>query len=502
MFFKRIAQCFTVQQLLKSSPLLVAIGFVAATGLAWIGNVAMNRDTNRVSLLRTQRMLNERQFNDLLQISRGESVDTDWTRQAINISMAALMNGGNSELGMIRPVTNAQVRGLLDQQQELFANGISLADEMAAAVQNGGDVAALLAEAKANVVRGRQLNADAINTLHAEQQADSRTQFIWSISTGFALLTISSLVMWAICRVVMSQFIGQVHQLKQISTENSRQLCSDAKSTALLAAENTTQSSAAAKQVKSSAEAVASAIELFESSIKEIMQNTSLVAATAREAVDVVGETTDTVTRLKCSSAQIDSVIRAISKIAEQTNLLALNATIEAARAGEAGKGFAVVAKEVKELAEETARASDEIIRQVEAIRDDANKANDGISQVRTVIDQICEGQDTVACAVNEQVAMTTEISKNINEVTTSIISITDGITVAANITDDVIKHLEKAVSTGHQINVLTDSFVERLTRSIDRDWIPDAPSVAVPTATSGKYRVPAPVEHVFSQSP
>jgi methyl-accepting chemotaxis protein len=130
-----------------------------------------------------------------------------------------------------------------------------------------------------------------------------------------------------------------------------------------------------------------------------------------------VAETTNaTVGKLGDSSIEIGNVIKVITSIAEQTNLLALNATIEAARAGEAGKGFAVVANEVKDLARETAKATEDIGRRVEAIQADTREAVDAIAEISSVIARINDYQTTIASAVEEQTATTNEMSRNVAE--------------------------------------------------------------------------------------
>jgi methyl-accepting chemotaxis protein len=117
------------------------------------------------------------------------------------------------------------------------------------------------------------------------------------------------------------------------------------------------------------------------------------------------------------SSAEIGEVIKVITSIAQQTNLLALNATIEAARAGEAGKGFAVVANEVKELAKETAKATEDIGRKIEAIQQDTSGAVSAIAKIGRVISRINEIQTTIAGAVEEQSATTAEMNRTVTEV-------------------------------------------------------------------------------------
>jgi methyl-accepting chemotaxis protein len=173
---------------------------------------------------------------------------------------------------------------------------------------------------------------------------------------------------------------------------------------------------ASAGTVASSVDTVATGSSQMESAIREIAHNATQAARVAGQAVDVAEATTKTVGKLGDSSQEIATVIKLINGIAEQTNLLALNATIEAARAGEAGKGFAVVASEVKELAQETARATEDISQRVEAIQADTSGAVEAISRISTVIGEINDFQATIAAAVEEQTATTNEMNRNVAE--------------------------------------------------------------------------------------
>jgi methyl-accepting chemotaxis protein len=174
--------------------------------------------------------------------------------------------------------------------------------------------------------------------------------------------------------------------------------------------------SAAAEQVSNNVQTVATGIEEMGASIREIAGNATQAAKIAQQAVTVAETTSATMSKLGESSSEIGKVIKVITSIAEQTNLLALNATIEAARAGEAGKGFAVVANEVKELAKETAKATEDIGQKIEAIQADTRGAVSAIDQISQVITQINDVSNTIASAVEEQTATTNEIARNVAE--------------------------------------------------------------------------------------
>ncbi|NLE70540.1 MAG: methyl-accepting chemotaxis protein [Actinomycetales bacterium] len=181
-------------------------------------------------------------------------------------------------------------------------------------------------------------------------------------------------------------------------------------------ASQTVQVTASAQEVSAGIDAVASGTTQMDASIAEIARNAHEVASIAAEAVRAAEATNRTVATLGESSAEIGTVVRVITQIAEQTNLLALNATIEAARAGEAGKGFAVVAGEVKELAQETARATGDIAARVDAIQSAVGQAADEIARIGEIITRISDFQTTIAGAVEEQTATTSAMAASVSQ--------------------------------------------------------------------------------------
>ncbi|WP_194522090.1 methyl-accepting chemotaxis protein [Cellulosimicrobium sp. JZ28] len=185
----------------------------------------------------------------------------------------------------------------------------------------------------------------------------------------------------------------------------------------------------AAEQVSQNVQTVAAGAEEMGASIREIAQNSNEAAKVANKATERAAATNETVQKLGTSSQEIGDVIKVITSIAEQTNLLALNATIEAARAGEAGKGFAVVASEVKELAQETAKATEDIARRVEAIQGDTVGAVEAIGEIADIIGRINDYQLTIASAVEEQTATTNEMSRGVQEAATGSSEIAGNIT-------------------------------------------------------------------------
>ena len=253
----------------------------------------------------------------------------------------------------------------------------------------------------------------------------------------------------------LGRSLGEIRLAGTELRGSSGQLTATSQTMSSAAEETSAQASvvsAAADEVSRSVQTVATGTEQMMDSIREISRNANEAARVASEAVAVVESTDKTVSKLGASSAEIGDVIKVITAIAQQTNLLALNATIEAGRAGEAGKGFAVVATEVKELARETAKATSDISRRIEAIQHDTTSAVDAIHEIRAIVQRINEIQVSIASAVEEQTATTNEMGRSLGEAARGAAEIAQNITGVAEAAQETTRGATDALHAGELV--------------------------------------------------
>jgi methyl-accepting chemotaxis protein len=258
----------------------------------------------------------------------------------------------------------------------------------------------------------------------------------------------------------LNQFVEKVHDILQqiaLTAERVAAASETSAATSQRISANSEETSAqantvsqAAQQVSQNLQGVSTGAEQMTSTIQSIASNAHEAATIAGKAVQTAQAANTTIGKLGASSAEIGEVIKVITSIAQQTKLLALNATIEAARAGEAGKGFAVVANEVKELARQTAKATEDISHKVVAIQNDTNGAVEAIGTISTVIHQINDISGTIATAVEEQSATTNEMTRNVADAAKGSEDITQnisGVAAAAQGTSTSAQESQKAAN-------------------------------------------------------
>ena len=209
---------------------------------------------------------------------------------------------------------------------------------------------------------------------------------------------------------------------------------------------------AASEEMSSSAGTVASAVEEMSSSINEVAKNCEKESKIAHQANEQAGQTRQIMAKLGESAREIGKVVDVITGIADQTNLLALNATIEAASAGEAGKGFAVVANEVKELARQSAQATEQIARQVETMQANTDTAVKAIEGITKIIEEVSAISGTIAAAVEEQSATTGEIAKTVSGVSNASNEMAKNIQESAKGANEVSKNIQGINTASQQV--------------------------------------------------
>jgi methyl-accepting chemotaxis protein len=267
-------------------------------------------------------------------------------------------------------------------------------------------------------------------------------------------------------RVTLVQNVSEAsRQLAAASAElnaTATQLSANAERSTSVA--NSTAS--ASEEVGQGVRTVATNTEEMSASIKEIARNASDASSTSASTLKQAQQTNITITKLGESSQEIGNVIKVISSIAQQTNLLALNATIEAARAGDAGRGFAVVANEVKELAKQTAKATEDITNRITGIQKDSIGAVDAVAAIGVTIERLNGIAGSIAASVEEQAATTNEVSRVVQESSRGVLSIIENVKVVSQASAETLSGANQVLTAAKSLSQLAatlDELVKRI---------------------------------------
>ena len=481
----------------KRMATIPVVFLIGAGSLLWVFSwqlAQLGKGQAAINLAGRQRMLNQRHAREILQVKRGDNADYQATRKLMLDSLGFLKDGGKSPLGELSQAQDKRLIHAIEAQENEIRKSFESADRYLATTDelSKGKQSQLRSEliqqvGKTHAAAQKVVSAYADLGKEARARAASRGRML-----GLLVVLLGGGWSILIGRSASRQVGNKAKSFQHLSTRSLSRVSNQLRETAENTSDQANMASGAAEQVSANAQALATAVEQFEASIKEISANAASAASVAQNAVGAAEQTNSTITRLRESSSEIGNVIKVINSIAEQTNLLALNATIEAARAGEAGKGFAVVANEVKELAKETSKATEDIIGRVETIQADTGQAVDAIGLVSEIITQINESQNAIAGAVEEQTAMTSEISRNIAEVATGSGEIARNITYVAEAAKSTSAGSTETLTTASEIENLAKELMELVGNSASQSTEISDTHVE---PQNGKYQLQAPVD-------
>jgi methyl-accepting chemotaxis protein len=388
----------------------------------------------------------------------------------------------------------------LDQFNKAKASYAALSEAAAKTAQakSAAEAAALSADTSkhhnefmANLAALRQVNLDDSAATNEKLDKDFRSDLQITVGLLLALALGCLTFGWRIAKTVSNSFTTGANRLGVSAGKlgaTSTRVNVSAEATVVRA----DQVNETSQEVRHSVNTVSTAMEQMQASIDEIARSTTEASRVAETAMQTVAQTNQRVQTLGASSVEIGKVIEVITSIAEQTNLLALNATIEAARAGDAGKGFAVVANEVKELAKQTAQATEEISARIVAIQEDTNGAVDAIGEISTVMSQISDIQSTIASAIEEQSATTAEISTNIVNAAAGVNDIAGSIDAVASAARDTLGEVSSTAAAAEEMNEIAAGFQNE----VDGAEVSGARLVAARRNTRGRFGEDGPAAH------
>ncbi|MCC7166216.1 MAG: HAMP domain-containing protein [Rhodospirillales bacterium] len=344
-----------------------------------------------------------------------------WVALALGLAL-----GGTIAFTTARGIT-VPLHGMTDAMNQLSQGNVQIEVPGVGRKDEVGDMATAMQVFKDNLVRQRELEAQQERDRLAREE---RAKKIESLTNQFDR--------------DVSELVGTFARAAKTLNHTATSMSANAEQTSRQA----TSVAAAAEEASTNVQTVAAAAEELSSSINEISRQVATSSNISANTDSEANRTTEIVSGLTEATARIGEVVHLINDIASQTNLLALNATIEAARAGEAGKGFAVVANEVKSLANQTAKATDEITQQINAVQDQTGRAADAIKGIVKIIMEIGEIASSIATAVEEQSAATQEIARNVEQAAQG----------TRDVTTNVSGVMQASTETGSAAGMVLDS--------------------------------------------